>query len=195
MTVTLCLGDSLTLGSDVETALRWPQRLARRMGAVVINAGIDGDTTGGLLARFPGAIERHRPDRVLLLGGTNDLWWGVDPSVVQANLFAMVCQARHLGIAPIVATPLPLCLERLNGSASWPPVMGFDACARGLRRLAAALAQAAGWSEVPLVDFFHLFVDAADIADPGLFLDDGLHPNPEGHRLMAQRAAAVVSPL
>jgi lysophospholipase L1-like esterase len=46
----ICHGDSLTEGKDIEAAYRWPSLLQNALGTEVINTGIGGDTTAGLLS-------------------------------------------------------------------------------------------------------------------------------------------------
>ena len=41
----LCHGDSLTEGTDIEAAYRWPSLMQNALGAKVSNTGIGGDTT------------------------------------------------------------------------------------------------------------------------------------------------------
>ena len=85
---------------------RWDEivaqaRAVEAAGATIINSGIGGDTSGGLLGRFyPDAIQHH-PDMVIIMGGTNDLWWDLEINLILANIFTMTCQARHQGIARV----------------------------------------------------------------------------------------------
>ena len=70
------LGASNTQGWGVATSDAYPSRLqelltARGMAAVVLNAGIAGDTTGGMLARLDRAVPEG-VDLVILQPGTND---------------------------------------------------------------------------------------------------------------------------
>jgi lysophospholipase L1-like esterase len=46
----ICHGDSLTEGKDIEVAYRWPSLLQNALDTEVINTGIGGDTTAGLLS-------------------------------------------------------------------------------------------------------------------------------------------------
>jgi lysophospholipase L1-like esterase len=58
-----------------------------------------------------------------------------------------------------------------------------------LERLVDALAASAGESEIPILDFYHLFLDDNGGVQGEYFLEDGLHPNKKGHLLMATKAA------
>jgi lysophospholipase L1-like esterase len=62
---TLMLGDSLTAWNDWQKAV-----------GTHLNHGVPGDTTADLLRRIPRALST-RPDRIVLLIGTNDVIQGV----------------------------------------------------------------------------------------------------------------------
>jgi len=108
MKTIVCHGDSLTEGSDLSPHYAWPRLVENQVNVKVVNSGIGGDTSGGLLARFYPDVVRHKPDMVLIMGGTNDLWWDLDVNLIQANIFAMTCQAEYHNIVPVVGLPLPL---------------------------------------------------------------------------------------
>ncbi|MGD8961070.1 MAG: GDSL-type esterase/lipase family protein [Desulfobacterales bacterium] len=73
MRTLICHGDSLIEASDLDGPSTWPSRVARRLKINVINSGIGGDTTGGLLGRFYPEVVQQDADAVLIMGGTNDL--------------------------------------------------------------------------------------------------------------------------
>lgn len=72
----VALGASNTQGWGVAPAEAYPVRLeallrAKGIDATILNAGIPGDTTGGMLDRLDGAVPGHAK-LVLLQPGTND---------------------------------------------------------------------------------------------------------------------------
>ncbi len=184
-----CHGDSLTEGAEVEGAYRWTTLLGNRLGCRVINTGIGGDTTAGLLARFYADVIRHRPAAVILLGGTNDLWWDLDIPFILSNLFTMACQAQYHQVAPVIGLPLPLCIERAARYPMMGPRQGFEKCVQELGRLIEAVKVAAKESEIPVLDLHGLFCHPDGRVRSEYYLEDGLHPNQAGHRLMAGEAA------
>lgn len=48
----VCLGDSLTYGYGVPRKDGWVSLAAQATGHTLVNKGVSGDTTGGMLARF-----------------------------------------------------------------------------------------------------------------------------------------------
>ena len=192
----ICHGDSLTQGADIEAAFRWPSLLQNAMGGIeTINTGIGGDTTAGLLSRFSADVVSQHPDVVILMGGTNDFWWGLPVNSVIANLFAMAYQARHHEIAPIFGLPTPFDMQQALQQSWNPPEQGYERLLSDIQTLAQRLAKEARESEIPVLDFYGLFLDENHKADPTLFLEDGVHPNGQGHRKMAALAAGELKNL
>ncbi len=187
MRTIVCHGDSLTEGSDLDKNYTWPHLVENKVKVKVINSGIGGDTSGGLLGRFYQDVVRHRPEMVVILGGTNDLWWDLDINLILANIFAMTCQAQYRNIVPIVGLPLPLYMDNIRHQDMMAPIAGWDNCINKLSELVAALAAAAKASDIACLDFYHPFLDAKGDILGQYFLEDGLHPNKQGHLLMAKK--------
>ncbi|MGB5745884.1 MAG: GDSL-type esterase/lipase family protein [Desulfobacterales bacterium] len=189
MKTIVCHGDSLTEGSDLNPNYTWPLLVENQVKVKIINSGIGGDTSGGMLGRFYQDVVRHNPEMVLIMGGTNDLWWDLDINLIQANIFAMTSQAEYHNIAPVVALPLPLYIENIRQQKMMAPIGGWENCIRKLARLVEALSASAGESDIACLDFYHLFLDDKGAILEKYFLEDGLHPNKDGHLLMAATAA------
>lgn len=185
MKTLVCHGDSLTQGALLEPGYAWPALVGNQLPLSVVNRGVGGDTSGGLLSRFYQDVVDRRPEFVLIMAGTNDLWWEVDLPVIRANIFAMACQAQNCGIVPIVGTPLPLCIEKAKPSGIMAPLGGFENCNRQLGHLADSLRSAAIQSDIGVIDFHQAFLNTDGTTRTGLFMADGLHPDKAGHRLMA----------
>lgn len=52
----------------------------------VQNRGIGGDTSAGMLSRLYFDVVQQRPDIVIFMGGTNDLWWDLDLNLFRLTL-------------------------------------------------------------------------------------------------------------
>lgn len=188
----VCHGDSLTEAADLDKNYTWPNRVENRLNLKIINSGIGGDTSGGLLGRFYDDVVRHQPDLVVILGGTNDLWWDLEVNLIQANIFAMACQAQFHNITPIVGLPLPLLMKNIQRQEMMAPIAGWPKCVQKLSALVAALTASARASDIVCLDFYHPFLDKNGDALAKYYLEDGLHPNRQGHRLMAEKAVDLL---
>ena len=79
------------------------------------NEGINGDTTGGMLARMQGGVLAELregglgADRpyALLMGGSNDVFYSGSDAAAQENMGAMIHQLFSVGVLPVVGIPLP----------------------------------------------------------------------------------------
>lgn len=178
--VILVLGDSLSAGYGVALESSWVSRLERRLAEHgyshrVVNAGISGDTTRGGLSRLPNALERHRPEIVIIALGGNDGLRGLSLAAMRDNLAAMVRLARDAGARPVLA------------GVRLPPNYG----PAYRERFRAVFADLARTLEVPLVPK----IMAGVAGDPALMLDDGIHPNARGHERIVDNVWVVIEPL
>jgi lysophospholipase L1-like esterase len=173
----------------------WPSQVANRLKINVINSGIGGDTTGGLLGRFYPGVVQHHPDVVLIMGGTNDLWWDLDLKLIRANIFTMACQAIHHEIIPLIGLPLPLAVEKARLQDFAAPEGGYQKFVKQLAALIKTLKVAARQNDVGCLDFYHPFLDDAGNPNEKYFLEDGLHPNQAGHMRMTDIAMEMLTDL
>ena len=84
----VCLGDSLTEGYEIDNNKSWTELLQKELNVEVINAGISGDTTSGMLARCEKLLLEHQPSHLIIFGGTNDLWFGLKDEFILSNIHA-----------------------------------------------------------------------------------------------------------
>lgn len=164
------LGDSLTAGFGVDEHEAYPARLATRLEANgrpirYVNAGVSGDTTSGGLSRLDWLLAQD-PDVLVVELGANDGLQGLSLEETEENLRQIVRQTLRSGTGVLLV------------GMKIPPSYGpeyFSAFEQIFEQLALDL-------DVPLVPF--LLEGVA--ADPGLNLDDGIHPNAAGHRRVAE---------
>lgn len=165
------LGDSLTQGYGLPEADGFvPQLQAwlRANGApdaIVINAGVSGDTTAGGLARIDWTLTDDVDAVIVALGG-NDLLRGIDPAESRRNLDGI--------LARIEARGLPVLLAGLPAPANYGPEYQaqFDA-------IFPELAAAHGADLYP--NFLAGIGEGRDLATArALMQPDGVHPNAEG---------------
>jgi lysophospholipase L1-like esterase len=180
----LCLGDSLTYGFGVSRRETWVSLAAERTGMEFINRGVNGDTTEGMLARLQDEMTACSPDRVLLMGGSNDIFMSKTAESAKANISALAHQAAASGAIPWLGTPIPLDVDNIRRDwASPTDAARFqeigDEYAEWLRTFA-------GVFKIQVIDFRAAFETISHIEQKRALYLDGLHPTPEGHRLMAQ---------
>lgn len=109
--IVLAFGDSLTAGYGLAREEAFPARLQallreRKPGAVVINAGVSGDTTTSALARLPRLLSalQRKPDLAIVELGANDLIRRIDPARTRANLDAIMYEIGRCEIRTLLAS-------------------------------------------------------------------------------------------
>ena len=158
----------------------------------LVNAGISGDTTSGLLGRFLDVLEGD-PGWMITLIGTNDVAFIrephtkplVSPEETGKNLRALRDLAETLSEARLVwMTPPPAIEARVaeDSSPSEPTWRNAD-----LAEVARLIREVAG--EDTLVD---LWETSGDPVEPEFLLPDGLHPSLAGQKAIT---AALVERL
>lgn len=110
----LIVGDSLSSGYGLAAGQSWVDLLDARLKKAapqwrVINASVSGDTTQNGLQRLQPALDRQRPQGVLIQLGGNDALRGTPPAAIRQNLVAMIRQAKVAGawVALLEAPVLP----------------------------------------------------------------------------------------
>jgi acyl-CoA thioesterase-1 len=173
------LGDSLTAGYGLnpdESVPALVQARVERAGLEydVVNAGVSGDTTAGGVSRLDWALAGDV--RVLVIElGANDGLRGLPVESMKQNLETIISRAKARGISVL-----------LTGMEA-PPNYG-EAYTTEYRRVFLELARAHG------VAFLPFYLDGvAGIAH--LNLQDGIHPNPEGARIIERSVWLALEPL
>jgi acyl-CoA thioesterase-1 len=172
------LGDSLTAGYGLARQETFPSLLEARIRAAglgwkVVNAGVSGDTSAGARARLD-FIYRQRPQLIFLCIGSNDGLRGLPVAELEKNLRVILDRARREGTRVILA------------GAMLPENYGpeYRAAFRGLfPRLAKEY-------RLPFLPFLLQGV----AMDPGLNQEDGIHPNAEGARRVADNVWKLLEP-
>jgi len=183
----VCLGDSLTEGADLVIGHTWPSLVGNALNLEVLNSGIGGDTTQGMLSRFYPEVIPFKSEYVFIMGGTNDLWWNWEVKIILGNIFSMCFQARYHNMTPVIGLPMPIDVESAQKTGFTPPLQGYERFVEMQADLINKLKLYATDSEVPVVNLHQPFLNNDQKADSTMFLDDGLHPNQKGHQLIADR--------
>ena len=163
----VAFGNSITYGFGLPAADSYPLQLSVMLGKTVINVGAPGETSSGGAARVNGILLRHKPGYLLVLYGANDIIHGENTDVIIANLRTIVRAAQENDTIPIIATLTPT----------------FDLhefMAGAIEELNELIRELAAEEGIIVADLESVFGNTADY-----MLDDGLHPNSDGAKLIA----------
>ena len=183
----VCLGDSLTYGYGVPRRDCWVSLCAERTGHTLVNRGITGDTAGGMLSRFGRDVLNERPDRVLIMGGANDIFLTGSDLRARADLGALVHQSVAAGIRPMLGLPIPLSPALVP--PPWTELTDFFALEPVFRAYRDWLLRFAGIFRIQTVDFSLAGLLRRRRACGCIWTAST--PQPGGHRLMADGPCAA----
>ena len=188
--VFLAFGDSLTVGyQSPKSEDEWPrstpytrflkdktEKTLGRTAAVglrveFVNRGIVGELTEDMVDRFNRDVIEPRPDVTIILGGSNDLGWGLEPQSVASNLAEMYGEALGHGIQPVACTV--------------PSVLGFDEGIQPRAQLNQLIEKCSAELGVICVDLFSATSDPTGRLREE-YSNDGLHLSPLGYEAMAE---------
>lgn len=167
----------MTYGYGVNPSEKWIHLLSQSLDQPVLNLGVTGDTTSGMLARFHNYINPEIGRKVLIIGGVNDLIMGVEPSNVISNLSAIVFGALSKGLVPVLATVLPVSKE---ASMNWEYIHNVTWLNQKIDQLNKEILRFSRTYDVSCVDLSSIVMKSA--GDSEIFLD-GIHLNKAGHKL------------
>jgi lysophospholipase L1-like esterase len=140
----------------------------------VINAGISGNTTADALKRIQRDVLAQKPDLVTVMFGLNDMVRVPIPDF-KVNLGQIIKQCRDVGAEVLLSTPNSVISTSNRRIATL-----VDYCQ--------AIREVAKESQTPLCDT-HATYEALRSRDPiawRLLLSDEIHPNMDGHKLIAE---------
>lgn len=175
------LGDSIAAGYGVESEEAFPGLLQERINEKklpydVVNAGVSGDTTAGGARRMPWLLRRAMDVLVLELGG-NDGLRGITPRETQASLEKIIDIAREKN--PDV--------QIVVAGMQMPQNMGEE-YTREFREVFPRVAEKKKATLIP-------FLLEGVGGKPELNLPDRIHPNPAGHKIIAETVWTALEPI
>ena len=193
MTV-VCLGDSTTAGTPLfkspveappngegDERSQFPYWLRQAHPEWrVHNCGVNGERTDQIAARFDRDVLQHQPAVVVIIAGVNDVYQNLSADLVTAQLAAMYDRAAAANIPVVAGTIVPYNTATPDQNARMHAVNAWITAQRGVR------------SRFAVVDTRAAVADSAD-ADRLAGSPDGLHPDIDGYRRMADALAPAVA--
>ena len=142
------------------------------------NCGVNGERSDEIAARFERDVLAHEPTVVVIIAGVNDVYQGRSVDHVTAQLAAMYDRARQSGIAVVAGAIVPYNTATPEQNAKM----------HAINQWIKGVSEGGFW-----------FVDTrAAVAAPGdpdtlAGSPDGLHPDIEGYRRMAEALLPAIT--
>ena len=174
-------GTSLTAGLGLDPDSAYPQLVQRKIDSAglhfdVVNAGVSGETSSGLLRRLPWLL-REPFEVIVIETGANDGLRGIPVSTMESNIQSIIDRIRtarrHAEIILIQMEAPP----NLGRSYTQAFHNAFPAVAKR--------------NNVKLIPFLLDSVAGIRRLNQG----DGMHPNEEGERIVARNVWRALEPI
>lgn len=175
-------GNSLTAGLGVEPDQSFPGIIRQKLqennlNYKGVNAGLSGETTAGGLGRVDWVLKNNKVDLFVLELGANDGLRGLDIEQTKRNLAAIIAKVRAKEPDAVIVL----------AGMQMPPNLGPGYTAR-FKNIFPELARE---HDVELIPFLLEGVGG----NPKMNQSDGIHPNVEGHKKVAENVWEVLRPL
>ncbi|WP_226998991.1 arylesterase [Flavisolibacter tropicus] len=174
----LFYGNSLTAGYGVEPSQAFPALIQQKIDSMnlsykVVNAGVSGETSSGGNSRIDWILKQPVDVFVLELGA-NDGLRGIPVTETKKNLQSIISKvkAKYPHVKLVLA------------GMQVPPNMG-QTYARSFQSIYPELAQANNMALIP-------FLLQGVGGEAKLNQQDGIHPTPEGHQIVAANVWQIV---
>ncbi|MGL5616869.1 MAG: GDSL-type esterase/lipase family protein [Sarcina sp.] len=166
----VCIGDSLTKGYGINPSNCWVSILGREAGLPVINKGVLGDTSTGILSRFSRDVKKGETSKVLIMCGTNDALLYRNMRNVSRNIDAMISEALANEITPIILFPPQILKEiAVNG---WDSKVDYDRTIELLSNLKVMIQDIVKEKNVEFIDLSILMEPKAEYYSDGVHLSN-----------------------
>ena len=184
--VIVAVGDSITFGlHDSQKRGGWVGRVGDQLALDVpaaslnvVNAGVNGDTAAGVLARLDRDVLARKPRLVILSIGTNDFDYGVPEADFRYTLTRVVKRIEAAGVPVLTVSMLPI-------AGISPHRMAAQSAYNG------TIAQVAAATGAGYLDEFDEWL-ALGSSELKRLRADAEHPTPVGYSLLAAGMAALL---
>lgn len=174
----ICLGDSLTYAYLLPREKAWPRLLEELCGQKVINLGINGDTTNGMLVRFNSDKEIEKARIMIVMGGVNDFFSSLSANQAFNNLKTIIAHANYKGIKIYLMT-----VPRLLETEDYLYMEKFKEINRKIDRLRELTFEHKNFENFEIIDLYSYFQKEKFSEEDYL---DGLHFNEKTNEKIAE---------
>lgn len=170
------IGDSLTEGLGVAKESAYPDLLEKKIKAsgknwIVVNSGISGSTTASAYQRVKWTLKEHT-DLIMLVLGANDGLRGLKMEESEKNLSKAIEEIQKNKVKVILV------------GVYVPPNYGKEYANR-FKKMYVNLSKKYKIKLIP-------FILEKVAGNPKLNLADGIHPNEDGHKIIAEHLYSVI---
>ena len=183
----VCLGDSTTYGYMISRKKVWPSILNNKFAEDskeinIINKGINGDTTSGMIARFESDCLNENADLLILMGGVNDIFMFQNIDKIKNNIKLIVDISNKNNVDIILFTPIPFIKEIFT----FFEADNLDGFENTLKEYVSWINEYTKENNIKSIDVYNMFMN--NIFKSNKYEDiyfDGVHLSENGHNVFA----------
>ncbi|MEI0477764.1 GDSL-type esterase/lipase family protein [Brachyspira pulli] len=183
----VCLGDSTTYGYMISRKKVWPSILNNKFAEEgkdinIINKGINGDTTSGMIARFERDCLNENADLLILMGGVNDIFMFQNIDKIKDNIKLIVETSNKNNVDIILFTPIPFIKEIFT----FFEADNLDLFENTLKEYVSWINEYTKENNIKSIDVYNMFMN--NIFKSNKYEDiyfDGVHLSENGHNIFA----------
>ena len=159
------------LKNVIDEALEKANKI-KLIDVIFYNKGVSGELTSDMLRRLEGDVLSVKPNYVIILGGSNDIGWSVEPTDILDNLIQMYEKSASANIEVVACTV--------------PSVIGPESFVKPRLELNELIVDYCFENELVCVDLFSPTADPKTKMLDKRYSSDGLHLNTAGYTKMAE---------
>lgn len=178
----VCLGDSLTYGYGVYPGENWCDLVKKNLNVDIINKGLNGDTSSGMLFRCFSDVLNLKPSSAIIMGGTNDFLMGYNTARVVANICTLLIEMEQNSICPYLGIQIPV--YDILAKKFWDSHIDYSLVNANIEDYRNKMLNFCNNYNIKVFDFYKEFKCSTEDFD-SLFID-GIHPTKKGHEIMAR---------
>ena len=183
----VCLGDSTTYGYMISRKKVWPSILNNKFAEDskeinIINKGINGDTTSGMIARFERDCLNENADLLILMGGVNDIFMFQNIDKIKNNIKLIVDISNKNNVDIVLFTPIPFIKEIFT----FFEADNLDLFENTLKEYVSWINDYTKENNIKSIDVYNMFMN--NIFKSNKYEDiyfDGVHLSENGHNVFA----------
>lgn len=180
----ICIGDSLTYGYGVSNSECFISLVNKKLHINILNKGINGDTTSGIMSRSYKDIIQNHPSHVLIMIGHNDFLSGKSLDRVTDNLEEIIKECLSSKITTIVGIQPPIyekiACKRWDRTVDYKKITKLESDYRNW------IIKFCTKNSIFYIDFYECFLKELNKENADDLFIDGIHVTQKGHKIMAR---------
>ncbi len=179
------IGNSIVKGFPFKNSQSFVGLLRENTKLDIINKGVNGDTSDGIISRFEKDVLSFNPTKVFIMSGTNDFIHNLKtPQETAFSILEMVDISHSHNIETYVLTPIPLDVDMATRLWMVGSNINFNEIQKLLEEYKKELLLSKPFSSLNVIDLYSSYMNFSKNSGSNISYHDGLHPSLKGHQFI-----------